>query len=44
MDHVGKFVKRAKKGTSEIYELIMPTVHNLNDDFLAEDGDLMCIL
>jgi len=44
MDHVGKFVKRAKEGTFEIYEPRMPMEHNLSDDFLAEDGDLMCIL
>lgn len=44
MDHVGKFVKRVKEETSEIYERTMLMVHNLSDDFLAEDGDLMCIL
>lgn len=44
MDHVGKSVRRAKEGASEIYELIMPMVRDLSDDFLAEDGDLMCIL
>lgn len=37
MDHEGKFVKTVKEGTSKIYELMMSIVHNLRDNFLAED-------
>lgn len=44
MDHVGKFVTRAKEETSEIYELIIQMLCKLSDDFLAEDGVLMYIL
>lgn len=44
MAHLGKFVKWANGGTSEINELITPVIPNLGDGFLAEDGDLMCVL
>lgn len=37
MDLEGKFVKTVKEATSKIYELMMLIVHNLSDDFLAED-------
>lgn len=37
MDHEGKLVKTVKEGTFKIYELMMPMVHNLSEDFPAED-------